>query len=345
MPLEIVRNDITTMAVDAIVCAANNRLLLGGGVCGAIHAAAGPRLLKACRALHGCKTGAAKLTEGFDLPARYVIHTVGPIWRGGRHGERELLAACYRNSLALAKQQGCASVAFPLISAGAFGYPREDALRVATDTLRDFLLASDENAEMQLYLVIFDPASFQIGSRAYARIAEYIDDRYAEAHANARCSAMWDNELMPQEAASCAETIGSGPYEANGLSAPPPRSLEDALGHIDESFSQMLLRKIDERGMTDPACYKRANIDRKLFSKIRSDAHYKPKKTTALALAVALRLSLEETRELLLKAGLALSPSEKFDIIVEYHIRAGQYDIFEINNALYRFDQPLLGGR
>ncbi len=326
MPLSIVRNDITTMKVDAIVNAANESLLGGGGVDGAIHRAAGPDLLKECRTLGGCKTGEAKLTRGYRLPAKFVIHTVGPIWHGGGHGEREKLVSAYRTSLALALEQGCETVAFPLISAGAYGYPKDQALKVAVDTIGDFLLAHD----MTVYLVIFDRAAYTIGGKLFADIAAYIDDRYADAHTDSR-------ETRRRQVA-----MASMPMAAPVGAVLP--SLDEALGRMDESFSQMLLRKIDERGMTDAQCYKKANIDRKLFSKIRSDVHYRPSKPTAAAFAVALELSLEEARELLGRAGFAFSHASKFDIIVEYFIARQNYNIFEINEALFAFDQSLLGG-
>ena len=326
MPLSIVRNDITTMKVDAIVNAANESLLGGGGVDGAIHRAAGPDLLKECRTLGGCKTGEAKLTRGYRLPAKFVIHTVGPIWHGGGHGEREKLVSAYRTSLALALEQGCETVAFPLISAGAYGYPKDQALKVAVDTIGDFLLAHD----ITVYLVIFDRAAYTIGGKLFADIAAYIDDRYADAHTDSR-------ETRRRQMA-----MASMPMAAPAGAVPP--SLDEALGRMDESFSQMLLRKIDERGMTDAQCYKKANIDRKLFSKIRSDVHYRPSKPTAAAFAVALELSLEEARELLGRAGFAFSHASKFDIIVEYFIARQNYNIFEINEALFAFDQSLLGG-
>ena len=326
MPLSIVRNDITTMKVDAIVNAANESLLGGGGVDGAIHRAAGPDLLKECRTLNGCKTGQAKLTRGYRLPAKFVIHTVGPIWHGGGHGEREKLVSAYRTSLALALEQGCETVAFPLISAGAYGYPKDQALKVAVDTIGDFLLAHD----MTVYLVIFDRAAYTIGGKLFADIAAYIDDRYVDAHTDGR-------ETRRRQMAMASMPI------AAPVGAVPP-SLDEALGRMDESFSQMLLRKIDERGMTDAQCYKKANIDRKLFSKIRSDVHYRPSKPTAAAFAVALELSLEEARELLGRAGFAFSHASKFDIIVEYFIARQNYNIFEINEALFAFDQSLLGG-
>ena len=326
MPLQIVRNDITTMKVDAIVNAANESLLGGGGVDGAIHRAAGPDLLKECRTLGGCKTGQAKLTRGYRLPAKFVIHTVGPIWHGGGHGEREKLVSAYRTSLALALEQGCETVAFPLISAGAYGYPKDQALKVAVDTIGDFLLAHD----MTVYLVIFDRAAYTIGGKLFADIAAYIDDRYVDAHTDGR-------ETRRRQMA-----MASMPMAAPVGAVPP--SLDEALGRMDESFSQMLLRKIDERGMTDAQCYKKANIDRKLFSKIRSDVHYRPSKPTAAAFAVALELSLEEARELLGRAGFAFSHASKFDIIVEYFIARQNYNVFEINEALFAFDQSLLGG-
>ena len=330
MPLHIVRNDITTMKVDAIVNVANESLLGGGGVDGAIHRAAGPELLAECRGLGGCKTGQAKITRGYRLPAKYVIHAVGPVWQGGGHGERELLAGAYRASLELALANGCQTVAFPLISAGAYGYPKDRALKAAVDVIGDFLLAHD----MTVYLVIFDRAAFSIGEKLFADIAAYIDDRYVEEHTDRR------EEQYRRAMAFAAE---APPLCASACPS-VPGSLDEALGRLDESFSQMLLRKIDEKGMTDAQCYKKANIDRKLFSKIRSDTHYRPSKPTAMAFAVALELPLDEARELLEKAGFAFSHASKFDIIVEYFIARRNYDIFAINEALFAFDQSLLGG-
>ena len=324
MPLQMVRNDITTMKVDAIVNAAKNSLLGGGGVDGAIHRAAGPELLEECRTLGGCPTGQAKITKGYRLPASYVIHTVGPIWRGGSHGERELLVSAYRSSLKLALEHGCQTVAFPLISSGAYGYPKDQALKVAVDTIGDFLLCHD----MTVYLVIFDRAAYTIGGKLFSNIAAYIDDHYVDEHTQSHRDMSLEAE----------------PMEAQLWCASAPLSLDEALGQLDESFSQMLLRKIDERGITDAQCYKKANIDRKLFSKIRSDVHYKPSKPTAMAFAIALELPLEEAQELLQKAGFAFSHASKFDIIVEYFIAHQNYNIFEINEALFAFDQSLLGG-
>lgn len=333
MPLQIVRNDITKMKVDAIVNAANSSLLGGGGVDGCIHRTAGPELLAECKTLGGCETGSAKITKGYKLPCKFVIHAVGPRWRDGKHGEREKLVSCYRTSLALAKEHGCETVAFPLISSGIYGYPKDQALKVAIDTISDFLLGND----MTVYIVIFDRKAYQIGEKLFSDIAAYIDDNYVDAHTDTRSERLRRMQMLSDE-----------PVESS-FSAPPPsmaasaKTLDDALAQIDESFSEMLLRKIDEKGMTDAQCYKKANIDRKLFSKIRSDRLYKPSKPTVLAFAIALELSLDETKDMLVKAGFALSHSNKFDIIIEYFIEHGNYNIFEINEALFAFDQSLLG--
>ena len=337
MPLFIVRNDITRMEVDAIVNAANESLLGGGGVDGAIHRAAGPKLLEECRALGGCATGQAKLTGAYRLPAKYVIHTVGPVWRGGGAGERELLASAYRSSLELALANRCESVAFPLLSAGAYGYPRDQALRVAVDTIAAFVLCQ----EITVYLVIYDRASYSIGEKLFADIAASIDDQYVERHTDRR----WEQSRRALARRLPPDVLWEAESSLPPMAAcPPPGSLEEALGKLDESFSQMLLRKIDEAGLTDAQCYKKANIDRKLFSKIRSNVWYKPSKPTAMAFAVALELPMGEARELLEKAGYAFSHASRFDIIVEYFIARQNYNIFEINEALFAFDQPLLGG-
>jgi len=331
MPLEIVRNDITKMHVDAIVNAANESLLGGGGVDGAIHYAAGPELLAECKTLGGCKTGKAKITGGYNLPAKYVIHTVGPVYKDGKHGEEALLESCYCESLVLAKENNCETVAFPLISSGVYGYPKDKALKVAIDVISAFLLEND----MTVYIVIFDKAAYQISEKLFSDIAEYIDDNYVDLHTNYR------RERSRMNTPVMASITLSDMCDC--MMAAKNDNLDDALSQIDESFSQMLLRKIDEKGMTDAECYKKANIDRKLFSKIRSDVHYKPSKPTAIAFAISLELTLSETEDMLKKAGFALSHSNKFDIIIEYFISKGNYNVFEINEALFAFDQSLLG--
>ena len=348
MPLQIVRNDITQMKVDAIVNAANESLLGGGGVDGSIHQAAGPELLAECRTLHGCRPGEAKITGAYRLPCQYVIHTVGPRWHGGLQRERETLVSCYRSALSLAAEHGCESVAFPLISSGAFGYPRDQALRVAVDTIGEFLFTHD----MTVYLVVFDRKSYQIGSKLFSDIAACIDDQYVARQPYRRPN-RGDDEPRIQyslrdERDASEERIRNWLGEADGAPRTPwavrePLSLDDALKRLDESFSEMLLRKIRESGMTDAACYKKANIDRKLFSKIKNDKHYQPSKPTAIAFCLALELPMGEMRDLLSKAGYAMTHASKFDIIVEYFVRRGNYNVFEINEALFAFDQSLIG--
>ncbi len=360
MPLQIIRNDITKMQVDAIVNAANTSLLGGGGVDGAIHRAAGPELLAECKTLQGCRTGSAKITSGYQLPCKYVIHTVGPRWLDGRHQEPELLKSCYRTSLELAKQHGCKSIAFPLISTGVYGYPKDQALRIAVDTIGAFLLEND----MTAYIVIFDRKAYQISGKLFADIAQYIDDNYVDEHSDdkksflRRIRDLYESYRFPEEERVlwddsdeevCAEYPKPSPSKQSTLESRQFSresrnfSLEKALAQMDESFSEMLLRKIQESGMTDAQCYKKANIDRKLFSKIRSDKFYKPSKPTVIAFALALKLPMREMNDMLRKAGFALSHSSKFDIIVEYFVAHGNYNVYEINEALFAFDQSLIG--
>ena len=386
MPFQIIRADLTKLGVDAVVNAANSSLLGGGGVDGAIHRAAGPELREYCAGLGGCRTGEAKLSPGFGLPAKWIIHTVGPIWQGGGRNEESLLRACYRSSLALALEQGCESVAFPLISAGVYGYPKDEAFHVAVREIADFL----REHEMTVILTVFDDAALRASSRRFPRLRSLLEPRLPSlsgaafprppAEDRPVCSAAplpaglaapaapppkkqkkalfprprrkkeraaQDTEAAREEAVPSLTGAGIPGAAFYGNAAPrpaeTPAELDARLRCLDESFSQMLLRKIDEKGMKDSDCYKRANVDRKLFSKIRSDPNYRPSKPTAIAFAIALELPLEETRELLMKAGFALSPSSKFDVIIEYFIGCGNYDIFEINEALFTFDQNLLG--
>ena len=416
MPLQLVRQDITRMPVDAIVNAANTRLLMGGGVCGAIFRAAGARRLQeACDRLSPIRTGEAVGTPGFDLPARYVIHTAGPIWQGGGHDEERLLRACYRNSLTLAARLGCESVAFPLISSGIYGYPKAEALRVAIDEIRRFLeeepctrgdgadtgedggtgvvgddgsSAGDVSADLDVYLCVFDKAAFAAGTELDRRIREYIDDHYVAEHAGRpsdRTQEMRELGYRGVPAGDETETAGfweepeaveSSATEPPAVGSPVPRGFDaaeesavvaptaapesrdarsinaagarrcpedDVLADLDEPFNVILMRLIDAKGYTDVDVYKRANINRKLFSKIRCGNGYMPGKKTVLALAIALRLDIDETDDLLACAGYALSHSVKFDVIVEFFIVHGVFDVFVINETLFRYDQPLLG--
>ncbi len=380
MPFQIVRNDITHMRVDAVVNAANERLQAGSGVCGAIFAGAGDLDLQAaCDTIGHCDTGKAVVTPGFRLPAKHVIHTVGPIWRGGHHGEEQALRSCYRSALALALQLGDASIAFPLISSGAFGYPKSQAIDIAQQEIRTFL----EHHEMDVYLTIYDAEALHFVTERFARVGRFIDDVYVrtspftrerpteDAYAHlpvqedmAQSSPLGNAKASELPSPSQAARLGSpaaddtvswmpaAPSQAAGKtpgsSAKRPQRvgtgfLRRLLSNLDESFSTTLLRMIDKRGLKDSDVYKRANMSRQHFSKIRSNPAYQPKKQTVLALAVALELPLDQTRLLLERAGFALTHADKRDVIVEYFIREGIYDIYEINLALYAYDLPLLG--
>lgn len=332
MPLHIVRNDITKMNVDAIVNSADPLLLGGeGGVDGCIHRAAGPGLLAECRTLGGCPTGSARLTAAYDLPCKYVIHTVAPRWQDGRHDECALLVSCYLAALALAEKRGCESVAFPLLSSGSLNYPREQALDIAIDTIGHFVLRSD----MTVYLVVFDRAAYPLRGDVCAEIRAYINDRYVDVYAISQAIAQQEERLY--SARMFDDSPSPSTYTLASL------SLEEAVKQLDEGFSEMLLRKISESGMTDAQCYKRANIDRRLFSKIKNDKHYTPSKSTVIAFALALELPMEELREMLGKAGYSLTRACEFDIIVEYFVTRGIYSVFTINEALFAFDQDLIG--
>ena len=355
MPLSFIRADITSVSCDAIVNAANPSLLGGGGVDGAIHRAAGPELLEACRKLGGCQTGEVKETPAFRLPAKFVLHTVGPVWHGGKCGERELLFACYRNSLLLAEKLGCQSVAFPLISSGIYGYPKREALEVAEESIRAFLTDHD----LDVTLVFFDRQSFLLAAETEAEIRSFISESEVDAFQikeSSRLPEYAQEDSLPKISFPEEKNRPIAPLAADLSASPVPGkkkqfstgaksagSLDEYLQNMDEGFSRTLLRLIDEKGMSDVECYKRANIDRKLFSKIRSDAAYKPKKQTVIAFAVALKLDLSETQELLKKAGFALSHSNRFDLIIEYFLLHRNWDIDRINEALFAFDQVLLG--
>jgi len=339
MPFAIVRQDITKMKVDAIVNAANTDLQMGGGVCGAIFKAAGPkRLQEACNKVAPIQTGSAAITPGFDLPAKYVIHAAGPAYSPwNKEQSRTLLLSAYIESMKLAEEKGCESIAFPLISSGIYGYPKDEALEVARLAIEEYL----QDHDMEVYLAVFDKSSFLISKALLGGVESYIDEHYVDTHRVARWQLLDVEEMAlgqavkPNLSAPCPPTVAQLAASAQGL--------EDLIDNLDESFSDALLKLIDAKGKTDVEVYKRANIDRKLFSKIRTGKGYTPKKPTILALAIALELTLTETEELLERAGYALSHASKFDVIVEYFIVSGNYDIFQLNEVLFSYDQPLLG--
>lgn len=331
MPFKIIRNDITKMKTQAIVNAANKELQRGGGVCGAIFKAAGSaELQEECNSISKPQVGGAVITEGYKLDAEKIIHAVGPIWRGGNHNEEKLLYNAYKSSLDLALENDIKSISFPLISSGIYGYPKDQALRVAISAISDFLLKND----MEVYLVVFGKDTVVLSEKLFSKIEKYIDDNYIEK--TGRITRRLEKYDLQED---------SYDYQPVELRRAPDkkRKLKDVLDQIEENFSEMLLRLIDEKDMTDVEAYKRANVDRRLFSKIKNEENYKPSKITAIAFAVSLKLNLDETCDLLQRAGYALSPSSKFDLIIEFFIEEENYDIYEINEALFSFEESLLG--
>lgn len=327
MPLEIVRNDITKMLVDAVVNSANPRAIVGGGVDRAIHKAAGPELLIAREKIGDIATGKAFITPGYNLPAKYVIHTVGPVWQDGKQKERELLTSCYKKSLQLAADHECSSIAFPLISAGIFGCPPEIAIATATRAIREFIEAHD----LDVYLVMFDRESFKISSSLFNAVENYIDEVYVDAH-------------LAEERRDGNRRRREREVALHGRSGTDSRSLEEMLDNMTDTFSEALFKIIDAQGKTDPQVYKKANINRQHFAKIRKNKDYKPKKATVYALAIALELNIAETSDLLARAGYAFSHSNVSDVIVEYFIKQKKYDIDIINQVLFEKGESTLGG-
>ena len=369
MPFKIIRDNIINVKADAIVNTANPFPVFRSGVDNSIYEAAGKEeLLKAREEIGVISPGKAAYTEAFKLNARYIIHTVGPVWIDGEHSEKEILRACYRNSLALADSLGCESIAFPLIASGTYRFPKDEALHIALSEIQHFLLTHD----MNVTLVVFDRRAVALSEKLVESIEQYIDDHTAETihqkehgvagspsynrynlredreareyrrfYENVDLSTLYDAE---EESAPCEE-MHSAPVSAP--SAPYPKaaekSLEDILVDTGDSFQKRLFKLIDERGMTDVEVYKKANIDRKLFSRIRCNPDYTPKKKTAVALSVALKLDMEEMTDLLSRAEIAFSPNSKFDRIITFCVTKGIYDIYEINAILFKYGQPILG--
>ena len=339
MPFEIVRNDITKMAVDAIVNTANPRPVIGLGADSAIHEAAGPELLAARQKIGRIDVGDAAITPAFRLRAKYVIHTVGPVWNGGSYGEENALRNCYDNALKLAVENNCKSIAFPLISTGNYGFPKDKALQIAISAFSAFL----PEQEMQIYLVVFDCDSFRLSEKLFQNVASYIDENYAEEREIGSCGVR-ENIRRHRDMQVCqSSTVLREHKPCAPMAASKAMSLEDMLKQADAGFTETLLNLIDKTGKKDSEIYKKANISKQHFSKIRNNPNYKPTKPTAIALALALELSLDDTKDLIGRAGYALTNSSKFDLIIRYFIEQGNYNVVEINVALYEFDQTLLG--
>lgn len=357
MPFEIVRNDITNMEVDAIVNAANPRPIIGYGVDSGVHKKAGDQLLAARKKIGDIAFGDAAITPAFNLSAKYVIHAVSPIWQDGEKNEAKLLESCYEKSLQLAHKHKCESIAFPLLSAGNHGFPKDLALQTAINVFSRFLMKH----EMQIYLVVFGKQSFALSEKLFHSVQSFIDENYIQDALLDEYGVSDKKDVRELELLQLRESMSRrrrAELEYNILSssiceadteekalAPTcaPRKLEDLMKEIDETFSEALIRLIDQKGLKDPDVYKKANIDRKFFSKIKNNKNYRPGKQTCLAFAIALELNLDETRDLIGRAGYALTHSSRGDVIVEFFIREGNYNMFEINETLFYYHEPTLG--
>ena len=341
MPLQIIRQDITKMRVDAIVNTTNEEMIGYSGVDLAIHTIAGAELDAECVKLAPLGLGQAKLSGAYGMPCKYVIHTSGPVWRGGLVGESIILRSCYIESLKLAVKTGCRSVAFPLISSGVYGYPKDQVLKFAIQTITEFLF----DHELTVYLCVFDKESYSFSQKLFSDIQEFINDEYVDEH-DEDFYETFDGSIdeMPMakciQAPMCADAMMPRKRETSSAAG---KSLREYMKQMDRSFQEMLFDLIDESGMTDVECYKKANVDKRTFSKIKSNKDYKPSKQTVIAFAISLQLDMDTTQELLATAGFTLSRSKVFDKIIRYFIHNGNYDIFEINEALFEFDQILLG--
>lgn len=383
MPFQIVRNDITKMHVDAIVNTANPMPGYGAGIDSAVYEAAGKdKLLAKRHEIGAIDRGTSVITDGYQLPAKYIIHTVGTAWQGGKEGEEDIIRSCYRSVFKLASKNDISSLAIPLLASGSYGFPKGIALRIALSEIEAFMSGSD----MDVYLVVFDEKSVSLSSELYGDIDEYINDNYVDEKNRVEYPATYsDNESAIRGSESFAgglstATIGSVPrfLKANKaqkrqkkgsskkagaiensfedeeemlssdmcLSAPiveEERSLDDVVNNLDKTFMELVFSFADAKGLTDVEVQKKANLDRKAFSKLKCGTTKNPSKATALALAVALELDLDDTKDLLSRAGLALSPCSKQDVIVQYFIEKEAYDIYEINVALFEHGEQLLG--
>ncbi len=348
MPLNIIRQDITKMHVDAIVNTTNEEMIGYSGVDLAVHNAAGPELDELCATLTPLSLGTAKITPAFNLPCKHIIHTSGPVWEGGDNGETELLVSCYNACLKLAKDNDCETVAFPLISSGAYGYPKDKVLKIAMGTISTFLFDN----EMTVYLLVYDKKSYELSEKLFSGIESYIDDNYVLSRTDnyATSSYILGNRrrdeidccrAMPKECMSAPcieEDYAPAPCSIGSV---PKQSLEDFI-KLDESFALKLIKLIDVKGISDVECYKKANVSKQTWHKLMTDKHYKPNKKTAISFAIALELSLDETQNLLSSVGFILSDSSLFDVIIKYCLENEIYDVFEIDSALFKYDQETL---
>lgn len=345
MPFEIVRNDITNMQVDAIVNTANPRPVIGSGTDSAIHRKAGPALLRSRREIGDIAPGHSAATPAFGLSAKYVLHTVGPAWIDGNHHETELLRQAYDAVLQLAEEKKCESVAFPLMAAGSYGFPKDKALSVAIQAFTDFLMASD----MMIYLVVFNSEAYSLSGGLFADVKSYIDENYVAEQSEWEYSRGYGRERNYRRRMQEMDICGDMVYESAPMpTGPSPKIVEfteklsDIFNDADETFTEALLRMLKEHGEKDSVVYRQACISRQLFNKIINDKYYQPKKGTVIQLAIGLELDLSKTQELLSKAGYVLTRSSKTDLVVQYFINHKRYSMVAIDTALADANLPTI---
>ncbi len=333
MPLKIVRNDITKMKTQAIVNTANHNPIVGPGCDIAVYKAAGyDDLLNYREKYIGfVPEGEVFITPGFNLSAKYIIHAVSPLYRGGDDGEEEKLRSCYQKSLLLAKKYNIESISFPLISTGSFGYPKEEGLRIALDEINAFLL----NNDMLIYIVVFNEKITQLSQKIYPDLESYIDNLYVNNKFNEEYQ---DGYIFREH----SRNYHKPPRPVTQESHSEYTNLIERMQEIQETFSQRLMKLIQEKNMSNSEVYHRAIVDRKIFSKIKNDSNYQPKKITALCLCVGAKLNLIETKDLLSRAGYALSPSDKIDIIFSYFIEREIYDMIDLDIELEKYGLPCI---
>ena len=374
MPFKIVRNDIVKMNTDAIVNTANSNPSVGAGCDSAVYKAAGRNKLLSYRQekVGSVPEGDVFITPGFDLPVKYIIHAVSPMYMGGDNGEEEKLRSCYRKSLELAKENNIKSIAFPLIATGGYGYPKEEGMRIAVDEINAFLL----NNEMNIYLAVFDTVSTELGEKLYPDLEAYIDRNYVKEARDKEYGDKYFGSVRPEENAYSGYVLHASALEKRlkrnkeaqreelfEVSSTPSvcpnkasseeedysdfieeheSKLEERIKHVSDTFSEYLLYLIQGKNMTNADVYKRAIVDKKTFSKIKNNVDYHPNKITALCLCVGAKLNLDESKDLLARAGYALSPSDKTDIIFSYFIENEIYDMIELDIQLEEHGLPCI---
>lgn len=349
MPFKIIRDDITKVKADAIVNPVNPEVCIGGGVESAIYQAAGKeKLVEARKELGRLHPGKVGVTEAFNLDAKYIVHVSGLYWKDGNSFEARCLKECYEKALKAVLDKGCKSIAFPLLGTGTYGFPKDIGLDVAVSTFTEFL----EEYEMDITLVVFGNDAVNVSGKLVDEVRSFVDDKYVKEtleteykkDRNIECYAL-PNERFHLLLKEETYDVPDNACTKDTLSAKQPGSLEAALKNIyKESFEKHLQQLINKKGLRNSEVYAAANISKQYFSKLLK-GQVKPSKDKMLALAVGLRLNMDETADFLRIGGYALSPISQTDTVVEYFIRKQEYNVLKINIVLFDYGlEPLTNG-